>query len=221
MVSFLILNVPLPFFESSFASTEFANDGSFEASTISIDRFGDVKNEDGDVKNAAVFIVEVAAGRLGTQNARQAGFLPGFQQGDLAGRLARLQPALRLGIGSARKRRRGPRDPALTRLPEVTMPRAIWSGSISFGLVNVPVKLYSAVRQKDLQFHQFDKQGNRIHYKRVSEKSGREVPYEDIVKGYELSKGQHVLIEPEELEAYRPETTRTIGRVSWLKESTR
>ena len=90
------------------------------------------------------------------------------------------------------------------------MPRAIWSGSISFGLVNVPVKLYSAVKRKDVQFHQFDKSGNRIHNKRVSEKSGREVDYDDIVKGYELSKGEHVLIEPGELEAYRPESTRTV-----------
>jgi DNA end-binding protein Ku len=90
------------------------------------------------------------------------------------------------------------------------MRRAIWSGSISFGLVNVPVKLYSAVKRKDVQFHQFDKSGNRIHNKRVSEKSGREVDYDDIVKGYELSKGEHVLIEPGELEAYRPESTRTV-----------
>jgi len=90
------------------------------------------------------------------------------------------------------------------------MPRAIWSGSISFGLVNVPVKLYSAVKRKDVQFHQFDKSGNRIHNKRVSEKSGREVDYDDIVKGYELSKGEHVLIESEELEAYKPESTRTV-----------
>ena len=90
------------------------------------------------------------------------------------------------------------------------MPRAIWSGSISFGLVNVPVKLYSAVKRKDLQFHQFDKSGNRIHNRRVSEKSGREVAYEDIVKGYEVSKGEHVLIEPEELDAYKPESTHTV-----------
>src|SRR5437660_1794312 len=55
------------------------------------------------------------------------------------------------------------------------MARAIWSGSISFGLVNVPVKLYSAVHQQDLHFNQFDKSGNHIRYKRVSEKTGREV----------------------------------------------
>jgi DNA end-binding protein Ku len=91
------------------------------------------------------------------------------------------------------------------------MPRAIWSGSISFGLVNVPVKVFPAVKQQDLSFHQFQEGTNaRIRYKRVSEKTGKEVPYEKIVKGYEVSKGQHVIIEPEELEAMQPEDTRTI-----------
>ncbi len=90
------------------------------------------------------------------------------------------------------------------------MARAIWSGTISFGLVNVPVKLYSAVHSKDLQFHQFDPKGNRIRQKRVSEKSGREVDYSEIVKGYEVKKGQYVMVDPSELDAYRPESTKTI-----------
>jgi DNA end-binding protein Ku len=90
------------------------------------------------------------------------------------------------------------------------MARAIWSGSISFGLVNVPVKVYTAVRQKDIHFTQLDEKGNRVRYKRVSEKTGREVDYEDIKKGYEVEKGSYVMIEPEELEAARPEATRTI-----------
>jgi DNA end-binding protein Ku len=91
------------------------------------------------------------------------------------------------------------------------MPRAIWSGSISFGLVNVPVKVFPAVKQQDLSFHQFQEGTNaRIRNKRVSEKTGKEVPYDKIVKGYEVSKGQHVIIEPEELEAMQPEDTRTI-----------
>src|SRR5438477_11839895 len=91
------------------------------------------------------------------------------------------------------------------------MPRAIWSGSISFGLVNVPVKLYSAVSQKDVHFNQFDeKSGARIKNKRVSEKTGREVDYDNIVKGYEVSKGKFVMVTPEELEAAEPEATRTI-----------
>jgi DNA end-binding protein Ku len=91
------------------------------------------------------------------------------------------------------------------------MPRAIWTGSISFGLVNVPVKLYSAIEQKDIHFSQFEEgTGAKIRYKRVSEKSGKEVPYEKIVKGYEVSKGKFVIVTPEDLEAAEPEATRTI-----------
>ena len=91
------------------------------------------------------------------------------------------------------------------------MPRAIWTGSISFGLVNVPVKLYSAVHQEDLAFHQLEEStGARVKYKRVSEKTGKEVPWEKIVKGYELGKGKYVTITPDELEKYQPRTTKTI-----------
>jgi DNA end-binding protein Ku len=90
------------------------------------------------------------------------------------------------------------------------MARPIWTGSISFGLVNVPVKLYSAVRQHDLQFNQFDSHGDRIRYKRVSERTGREVDYGDIVKGYEVAKGKYVMVDPEELEAFEPRATRTV-----------
>jgi DNA end-binding protein Ku len=91
------------------------------------------------------------------------------------------------------------------------MPRAIWTGSISFGLVNVPVKLYPAVRQNDIHFSQFEEgTGAKIRYKRVSDKTGEEVPWEKIVKGYEISKGHFVTIDPEELEAAQPEATRTI-----------
>ena len=90
------------------------------------------------------------------------------------------------------------------------MARAIWSGSVSFGLVNVPVKLYSAVHQQDIHFSQFDKNGNHIRYKRVSEKTGKEVDYGDIVKGYEVKKGQFVMVDPDELAAYKPESTKTV-----------
>jgi len=91
------------------------------------------------------------------------------------------------------------------------MPRAIWSGSISFGLVNVPVKLYSAVHHQDLAFHQFQEGTNaRIRNKRVSEKTGREVAYDDIVKGYEVEKGHYVMVDPDELDEFAPRATRTI-----------
>jgi DNA end-binding protein Ku len=91
------------------------------------------------------------------------------------------------------------------------MPRSIWSGAISFGLVNVPVKLYSAVSRKTVRFHQLNaKTGNRIAQKRVDPTSGDEVNYEDIVKGYELTKERYVVITPDELEALDPERSRTI-----------
>ena len=87
----------------------------------------------------------------------------------------------------------------------------MWSGAISFGLVNVPVKLYSAVSRKTVRFHQLNKEtGHRIAQKRVDSHSGDEVAYEDIVKGYELTKDRYVVITPDELEALDPEKSRTI-----------
>src|SRR5215210_7655329 len=91
------------------------------------------------------------------------------------------------------------------------MPRAIWNGSISFGLVNIPIKLYNAVSRKGVSFHQIDvDSGARIKMQRVSSKTGEEVPYERIVKGYELAPERYVLVEPEELDALDPEATHTI-----------
>ncbi len=91
------------------------------------------------------------------------------------------------------------------------MARAIWSGAISFGLVNVPVKMYSATSPKTVRFHQIsNKTGARIRQKRVDPSTDQEVAYEDIVKGYELTPDRYVLIEPEELEALDPKATKTI-----------
>jgi DNA end-binding protein Ku len=91
------------------------------------------------------------------------------------------------------------------------MPRSIWSGAISFGLVNVPVKLYSAVSRKTVRFHQLNRDtGNRISQRRVDPVTEEEVAYDDIVKGYELTKDSYVVITPEELDALDPERTRTI-----------
>jgi DNA end-binding protein Ku len=91
------------------------------------------------------------------------------------------------------------------------MPRSIWSGAISFGLVNVPVKLYSAVSRKNVRFHQLhDADHVRIQQKRVCPADGEEVAYENIVKGYEISPDQYVVIEPEELEGLDPKKTRSI-----------
>jgi DNA end-binding protein Ku len=87
----------------------------------------------------------------------------------------------------------------------------MWTGAISFGMVTVPVKLYSAIDRKSVRFHQLSgTTGNRISQKRVDPQSGEEVPYEEIVKGYEIARDRYVVVEPGELEALEPKKTRTI-----------
>ena len=91
------------------------------------------------------------------------------------------------------------------------MPRPIWTGSISFGLVNVPVKLFTATSPQDVRFHQLRRSdGSRIRQKRVSAIDGEEVPFEEIVKGYEVGTDQYVVVEPDELTALDPKATQTI-----------
>jgi DNA end-binding protein Ku len=91
------------------------------------------------------------------------------------------------------------------------MARAIWSGSISFGLLNVPVKLYSAVSKKSVSFRELRaSDGSRVRHKRVAEADGEEVPYEEIVKGYEVAPDQFITITREELEELDPKKTRAI-----------
>ena len=91
------------------------------------------------------------------------------------------------------------------------MARSIWSGAISFGLVNVPIKLYSAVNRKTVRFHQLhDDTGVRIQQRRVDPSTGEEVPYDNIVKGYEIGPDKYVVVSPDELEALDPKKTRSI-----------
>jgi DNA end-binding protein Ku len=91
------------------------------------------------------------------------------------------------------------------------MARSIWRGAISFGLVNVPVKLYSAVSKKTVRFNQLhEKDNSRIQLKRFCADEEQEVPYEEIVKGYEISPGRYVVVTPEELDNLDPKKTRTI-----------
>ena len=91
------------------------------------------------------------------------------------------------------------------------MPRVIWKGSISFGLVTIPVQIYSAVSRKNVRFNQLDAQsGARVRYKRVSSADDSELPPERIVKGYELPSGDYVTITDAELEALAPAGARTI-----------
>ena len=91
------------------------------------------------------------------------------------------------------------------------MARSIWRGAISFGLVNVPVKLYSAVSKKTVRFNQLhDADHARIQQKRVCSEDGEEVPYENIVKGFEIAPDRYVVITPDELDALDPAKTRSI-----------
>jgi DNA end-binding protein Ku len=91
------------------------------------------------------------------------------------------------------------------------MARPVWTGTISFGLVNVPVKAYTAVRDHDVHFHQLEKgTGARIRNRKVSEKTGEEVEPDDIEMGYEVRKGRYVTFDRDELEDLRPASTRSI-----------
>jgi DNA end-binding protein Ku len=91
------------------------------------------------------------------------------------------------------------------------MARAIWTGSLAFGLVNVPIGLYPATEDKTIHFNQFQEgTSDRIRYKRVNERTGREVDLAHIVRGHEISKGEYVLVTDEELEAVEPGRSRTI-----------
>ena len=91
------------------------------------------------------------------------------------------------------------------------MARAIWSGSISFGLLNVPVKLYSAVARRDISLREIrESDGARIRHRRVAEGTEEEVPYESIVKAFEITSGNYVPLSKEEMASLGPEKSRTI-----------
>ena len=91
------------------------------------------------------------------------------------------------------------------------MPRPVWSGTISFGLVSIPVKLFHAVNRKTVSFNQLDDRSmSRIKLRKVSADTGEEVPEEHIVRGYEIAKGSYVQVDPDELEALLPSATRAI-----------
>jgi len=100
------------------------------------------------------------------------------------------------------------------------MPRAIWSGSISFGLVNIPVKLYSAVRDREVHFHMLHQEdGQRIKQQLVCPAEDRVVSRSDVVKGYEVSADQYVVVTDDELEALEPKATRMIEMLDFVKIS--
>jgi DNA end-binding protein Ku len=94
-------------------------------------------------------------------------------------------------------------------------PRSIWNGTITFGMVNVPIKLYSAIESKTVSFHQVHaRDGSRIEHRRVCSKEDKEVPYDDVIKGYEVSEGKYVVLEKDEIKAAAGDR----GKVVHLKE---
>jgi DNA end-binding protein Ku len=98
------------------------------------------------------------------------------------------------------------------------MPRALWKGALSFGLVNVPVNLYSAARSEDISFDMLDKRNFApIGYKKVNKKTGKEVDKANIVKGYEYEKGEYVLITDEDFKQANPKATQTVEILSFIK----
>lgn len=97
------------------------------------------------------------------------------------------------------------------------MARAIWTGSINFGLVVIPVELFSATEDHTIHFHQFQRgTADRIRYQRVNDRTGEEVDYADIVKGKDIGGGDYVIVEPEELEAIAPGRSRTIDITTFV-----
>ena len=91
------------------------------------------------------------------------------------------------------------------------MARPIWTGAITFGLVSVPVAMYSATHEHEVSFHQFEKDtSDRIRYRRVNERTGKEVEYDDIVKGADVGGGEYVMLDQEELDAVAPGRSRSL-----------
>ncbi|MFC5909360.1 Ku protein [Streptacidiphilus monticola] len=91
------------------------------------------------------------------------------------------------------------------------MARPVWSGVLTFGLVTLPVALYTATEDHTVHFHQLERDtGDRVRNRRVNERTGKEVAYQDLVKGYEIRPGEYVVVEPQELEDIAPGRSRTI-----------
>ena len=99
------------------------------------------------------------------------------------------------------------------------MPRSIWKGAISFGLVTIPVKVYGATEEKDISFRQVHPaDGGRIKYKRVCETCGKEVPFTEIAKGYETADGRMAILEKADFESLPLTTTKTVDVVQFVRE---
>ena len=100
------------------------------------------------------------------------------------------------------------------------MPRTVWSGAISFGLISIPVKLFSAVSHQTVRFNQIDaKSGARVKMIRTSAATGEEVAYSDIVKGYDLGDNNYVILSDDEMESIAPKASRSIDLVDFVEEA--
>ena len=99
------------------------------------------------------------------------------------------------------------------------MPRSIWKGAISFGLVTIPVRVFSGTEEKDLSFRQVHAEdGGRIRYKRVCEEDGQEIPYSEIAKGYEAADGRMVILDREDFDNLPLTTTKTVDVVQFVSQ---
>lgn len=97
------------------------------------------------------------------------------------------------------------------------MARAIWKGSITFGLVNIPVGLYTAEKREEVSFHLLDRRNMaRVRYKKVNEANNKEVPWEDTVRGYEYQEGKYVVLSDEDLRRASPEKTQTVDILDFV-----
>ena len=98
------------------------------------------------------------------------------------------------------------------------MAGSFWKGSISFGLLNIPITLHSADEKKEIHFNQLDSKNlARVKMKRVNERTGREIPYSQIAKGFEYEKGQYVIITDEDIKAANPKATQTVDIQDFVK----
>lgn len=100
------------------------------------------------------------------------------------------------------------------------MPRPVWTGTIAFGLVSIPVGLYTAIQEHRPRFNQLQRgTSDRIRYRRVNEATGEEVPYEEIVRGFPISRGRYVILEDEDLAAAAPRASKTIDLLDFVESA--
>src|SRR4029077_3151002 len=126
----------------------------------------------------------------------------------LAGRLVRQNPR-----GSSGRK---PKSGLLVKA--INAYRPIWKGSISFGLVNIPIALYPATRREELKFRLLRASDlSPVNYKRVAEADGKEVPWDQIVKGYEYEQGKYVVLKPEDFARVDVEATQTVEIVQFVQ----